>query len=281
MDASRSPGRSCCCQLRLSPLSKPKCSPAPCGRFLGGGEDHFTQTIGTCGAAGRITDYYRTKTEANGSTVAKAITSCQVAPADRQACPLHTLFSANTSTSEADTLCQAGVFANCAFDAGADITAPSLACYQCKAPKYTAFDFNDAAVGMIRDHAQHRAGRPLFMYLALHNTHGPIEAPPEYESLYHFKLKKRNVFNGMVSVVDSTVANVTAALKDTGMWENTLFIWTTDNGSPVQVAGSNDPFRGRSKTDFSQAHCPPHRRPGEWNLNTLPTHPSTHVVAAE
>jgi arylsulfatase A-like enzyme len=46
-----------------------------------------------------------------------------------------------------------------------------------------------------------------------------------------FPLKKQNVFDGMVSVVDSSVANVTNALKaNADMWSNTLLIWTTDNG---------------------------------------------------
>ena len=35
-----------------------------------------------------------------------------------------------------------------------------------------------------------------------------------------------------------------------GMWERTLLIWTTDNGSPIQVAGSNHPLRGGKSTNF-------------------------------
>ena len=48
----------------------------------------------------------------------------------------------------------------------------------------------------------------------------------------------------MVSVVDESVRNVTHALKAASMWDDTLFVWTTDNGSPVQVGGSNHPLRG-------------------------------------
>ena len=80
------------------------------------------------------------------------------------------------------------------------------------------------------------AGVGADRYLALHNTHGPIEAPPEWEALYSKRLSfpKQITFDAMVSVVDSTVGNVTAALKQAGLWENTLFVWTTDNGSPVR-----------------------------------------------
>ena len=39
-------------------------------------------------------------------------------------------------------------------------------------------------------------------------------------------------------------------LKKQDMWKETLFIWTTDNGSPVQVAGSNAPLRGGKGSDW-------------------------------
>lgn len=37
----------------------------------------------------------------------------------------------------------------------------------------------------------------------------------------------------MLSVLDDSVANVTAALRDSGMYDNTVLIFTTDNGGPV------------------------------------------------
>ena len=80
-----------------------------------------------------------------------------------------------------------------------------------------------------------RTGKPLFMYLALHNTHAPIEAPARFVSMYDTGDVKKDTFLAMVSVVDETVKNVTDALKAEGMWDNTLLVWSTDNGSPVQV----------------------------------------------
>lgn len=112
--------------------------------------------------------------------------------------------------------------------------------------EYTGYRLNDVAVNHITGHAaKYGKDTPLFMYLALHNTHAPIESMPEFSALYPTiapPLQKH--FYGMVSTVDSTVKNVTAALKATGMWDNTLFVYMTDNGSPIQVAGSNYPLRG-------------------------------------
>lgn len=109
---------------------------------------------------------------------------------------------------------------------------------------YSGYIFSGKAVDFIHSH---NVSRSMFMYLALHNTHAPIEAPDRFISMYNFndtQAPRKNTFFAMVSVVDETVKNVTEALKKKGMWDNTLLVWTTDNGSPVHVAGSNHPLRG-------------------------------------
>ena len=60
----------------------------------------------------------------------------------------------------------------------------------------------------------------------------------------HFGDDLKATFSAMVSVVDESVKNVTNALKSRELWGSTLFVWTTDNGSPVGVGGSNHPLRG-------------------------------------
>ncbi len=109
--------------------------------------------------------------------------------------------------------------------------------------EYTGTRFMNAAVDYISGHDR---SAPLFMYLALHNTHAPIEALPADVALYNktFPWKLQNTFYAMTTAVDRTVGAVVAALKNTGMWDNTLLIWTTDNGTPVTVGGSNGPLRG-------------------------------------
>jgi arylsulfatase A-like enzyme len=139
---------------------------------------------------------------------------------------------------------------------------------------YTGHLFSDAAVQAINKHAARiresrsrssdnsnpntrpepevaaaapAPAQPLFMYLAMHNTHAPLEAPWQYVAPYAEKWpddRPRSTFSGMLSFVDETVKNVTDALIANGMWNNTLFVWTNDNGSPVTVGGSNNPLRG-------------------------------------
>jgi len=214
--------------------------------FLAGGEDHFTQVNGHCKWAGPddkvgdVTDYWQERAGSLGS----AIASCDVPAADQVACPLYSVLVANGSATKASAaaMCAAGTFVNCKAGGGA------VGCFQCKTKRYTAFDFTEFAVDTIQTHS---LSTPMFMYLALHNTHAPTEATPEYIALYPSSYsRKRATFDAMVSTVDSTVKNVTGAMKATGMWENALVIWTTDNGSPVQVAGSNAPLRGTKGSDW-------------------------------
>ena len=114
---------------------------------------------------------------------------------------------------------------------------------------YTGELFAEQAVRTVSEHGDGGAhdGVPLFLYYAMHNTHAPLEAPWSYVEPYarlYPADTRRSTFSGMVTYVDQAVANLTAALKDAGMWSNTLLIWTTDNGSPVSVGGSNHPLRG-------------------------------------
>lgn len=115
--------------------------------------------------------------------------------------------------------------------------------------RYNAFRFTAAATEAILTH--NASAAPLFLYVALQNTHAPIEADPSFSSLYpHETYQTRRDFSGMISAVDSSVANITAALKAAGMWNDTVLWWVSDNGTPVQDGGSNWPLRGSKGSNW-------------------------------
>jgi arylsulfatase A-like enzyme len=93
---------------------------------------------------------------------------------------------------------------------------------------YSGYLFTERAVELIDEHEN----GPMFLYLALHNTHAPVEAPQRFINLYEGSDfgndTKKKAFSAMVSAVDESVFNVTEALKRNGFWESTLFVWTTD-----------------------------------------------------
>ena len=238
--------------------------------FLGGGEDHFTQQTGTCRynasngktTRGGVTDYW----EETAGSPGRHITDCDIPAETAPACPLHTVLNLNGSKADNLKRCAAGEFVNCAVpkkfrtaDATLTDTDPeTFQCYQCKKSVYTGYDFNDKAVEMIRTHTAKHSTRPLFMYLALHNTHGPIEAPAEWEAIYsHLSFQKQITFDAMVSVVDSTVGNVTSMLKQQGMWKDTLFIWTTGGQRSPQLFKSSRILATRRRSPACLPACLP------------------------
>jgi arylsulfatase A-like enzyme len=92
--------------------------------------------------------------------------------------------------------------------------------------------------------------QPLFLYLAYQAVHDPDQVPEEYKLPYFTKnwTAQRQTYGGMLSAADQGIANVTQALKDNGLWNNTLVVFTTDNGGPSHVCAvqgsSNFPRRG-------------------------------------
>ena len=61
----------------------------------------------------------------------------------------------------------------------------------------------------------------------------------------------RKVLCGMMSAVDDSVKNLTAYYKSvSGLWEQTLIIFSTDNGGNTDTGGSNWPLRGNKATTF-------------------------------
>ena len=85
--------------------------------------------------------------------------------------------------------------------------------------------------------AAHDAATPLFVFWAPHIVHAPLEVPQEYFEKFNFIAPtdregySRQLYHAMVNFADAAVGNLTKALKDKGMWEDTLIVFSSDNGS--------------------------------------------------
>ena len=79
-------------------------------------------------------------------------------------------------------------------------------------------------------HDAGNAGSGLFLYLAFQGVHEPRQAPDSYVQPYVDTIDDpgRRVFAGMLSAVDEGMANVTVALKAKGMYDDVLFVVTTE-----------------------------------------------------
>ncbi|QDV41384.1 Arylsulfatase [Stieleria neptunia] len=92
--------------------------------------------------------------------------------------------------------------------------------------------------------------KPFFMNLSFYNVHTPLMGRPDLVKKYEAKLKKdpqrrhSNVrYAAMVESVDEAVGRVVEKLQAHHLWEDTLVIFTSDNGGLKPVATDNAPLR--------------------------------------
>jgi arylsulfatase A-like enzyme len=89
--------------------------------------------------------------------------------------------------------------------------------------------------------------RPFFLYLAYNAPHTPLQAlKSDYDALAGIKDHRTRVYAAMVRSVDRGVGQVMAELKRQGLDDNTLLIFTSDNGGAhyVGLPDLNKPYRG-------------------------------------
>ena len=89
----------------------------------------------------------------------------------------------------------------------------------------------------------------MFMYLPYHDVHEPYQAEPRFRDPGLSDVG-RQTMQAMVACVSEGTGNVSRALKAAGMWDTTLFLWSSDNGGPQYWLGNNYPYRGGKGTDF-------------------------------
>ena len=113
---------------------------------------------------------------------------------------------------------------------------------------YDAYTYRDDVTDKLE---RHDTSKPLFLYLPLHNTHAPFEAPKEWINLYPegSTCDFRRTYQAMVSVADNVTGHLVQLLKERNMWDNTLMVVSADNGG-AQCAGSNYPLKGSKGTLF-------------------------------
>ncbi|QDU08762.1 sulfatase-like hydrolase/transferase [Gimesia aquarii] len=86
--------------------------------------------------------------------------------------------------------------------------------------------FCDYLINFIGKHKN----KPMLLYYPMVLTHGPLTTTPENKD----ETDKRRLFDPMVRYTDKLVGKLVAALDEAGIRENTIIIFTTDNGTGGQ-----------------------------------------------
>ena len=95
--------------------------------------------------------------------------------------------------------------------------------------------------------------RPFFIYLAYNAPHNPLQATrADYEALSHIEDHATRVYGGMIRSLDRGVGEVLEALRRNGLEENTLVVFSSDNGGAgyLGIPDLNKPYRGWKMTFF-------------------------------
>lgn len=99
---------------------------------------------------------------------------------------------------------------------------------------------------ILRSHDPHT---PLFLYLSLQAPHTPLQVPDHFLHHYNFRGNRlRRHYAAMLSYLDAGVGQVVQALKTNGLYQNSVLIYSSDNGGQPLSGGSNWPLRGGKGT---------------------------------
>lgn len=106
--------------------------------------------------------------------------------------------------------------------------------------------------------ASKKADKPFLAYIATNAPHGPMHAPEESAAPY---AGVKNVglqnFYGMIANIDDNVGRMRAFLADEGLTDNTIFIFTTDNGSSSGWRTFNAGMRAGKGSEYDGGHRVP------------------------
>ena len=109
--------------------------------------------------------------------------------------------------------------------------------------------FTDEAIAFIDRHKN----EPFFLYMPYNAPHGPLEAPDEEIQPYIEMDKFTNAVSttyAMITRMDKGIGRILDHLEKTGPTDNTIILFTSDNGPALFGKGDDDqrryngPFRG-------------------------------------
>jgi arylsulfatase A-like enzyme len=140
------------------------------------------------------------------------------------------------------------------------------------AGEYITDRLTDETIRFIEENNPLKTGKPFLAYLAHYAVHTPLQAKPERVKYYNEKIKKMTfegdpyiigpdgrakmwqdnaVYAAMVESMDESLGKVIAKLKELGIYDNTIIIFTSDNGglsntgknNKRELATTNKPLR--------------------------------------
>ncbi len=97
----------------------------------------------------------------------------------------------------------------------------------------------------------HDTSKPLFLYVPFNAVHTPHQAPKKYLDMYPDLQGNRKIYAAMLTALDDAVGQIVATIDAKQMRQNTLFIFSSDNGGPAPGrVTDNGPLRAGKGTIY-------------------------------
>jgi arylsulfatase A-like enzyme len=114
--------------------------------------------------------------------------------------------------------------------------------------EYLTYAFGREAKQFISNHTKD----PFFLYLPITAPHTPYQAPKNiYDSLSFINDHNKRVYYSMIIALDKMVGDLVTHLKSEGLYQNTLIIFTSDNGAALYSRTvTNEPLVGGKFTFY-------------------------------
>jgi arylsulfatase A-like enzyme len=120
---------------------------------------------------------------------------------------------------------------------------------------YTTDVFFREAQAWMRQCAERK--EPFFCYLAPAAPHGPLFVPDKYRAPYRHLDRPLASFFGMIANIDDNMGQLDQFLRETGLRENTILIFSTDNGTATGDPIYNAGMRGKKIALYEGGHRVP------------------------
>ena len=115
--------------------------------------------------------------------------------------------------------------------------------------------FFNQAKKYVRKNAEEK--KPFFAWISTNAPHGPFHCPDKWTDPYKDLDVRLACFFGMIANVDQNVGDLRSLIDELGIADNTIFIFTTDNGTASGKKIFNSNMRGSKGSEYDGGHRVP------------------------
>jgi len=86
---------------------------------------------------------------------------------------------------------------------------------------------------------------PFFAYIPYNMPHNPVHASDDFRGK-----SANNIYGDAIEEIDFSIGRIISLLDSLNIYDNTIFVFTSDNGAAKPFGGSNQPLSGWKGSNF-------------------------------